>query len=208
MSQSHFVVRPFPDNWPIPTGCTGRILVAGLAQGHEAYYLIDFGARLTRLCLVLDSGYSQQMQAWLEQHLPLDALPYGVLTHEALLPNFIQPHEALSVADGRVVVAMHNTSYMRVIDFEQQQIGAYPDATFRPVMLSATNSLNSAADTLYFASTSLHDRALRYADGVQELDTRILACDVDLTSPPEEVFALKKPTRPSMKFVLVAILTI
>lgn len=181
MSQEvRFSDMAFPQDWDVPSDCMGQLLVGGLEAGvREAYYLLDFDNHQVRYCSIDISAYAHGMTRFLESSIAAEHLPYGIRSHDSFVYNFAQPHEGLRLEDGRIVIGMHNASYFRELSFEQQHAGTFQsDAAFRPVMLSAQNSL-SADGTLYFyAQTSLEDRLRRYVDRSIPLRTQVSCANV------------------------------
>ena len=180
-----FSSRPFAQDWKLPSDLTGRILVSGYHLGkHECYYVIDFDRRVVDNCTIDISGYVADMADYLRRNLALEHLPYGGRSHEAAVYNFVQPHEGLALKDGRVVVAMHNSSYAREIDFSQRQVGQFSEeGRFVPQMLSATHSLDETGDHLLYAVTDMDQRMQMYRGERSTLDTGAFCVDTNWRAP-------------------------
>lgn len=172
----------FPAAWDVPAACRGRILVGGLARGNrEAYYLIDFNRRAVASCEIDVSSYSAAMASYLRDRVPAEHLPYGLRDHAAVVPSYVQPHEGLELPDGRIAFALHNAGFLRELAFADRHVGSYPrDHEFAPVMLSATNSLDSARERLVFAESDLDARLQRYIDRRTPVPTRVRSVDASL----------------------------
>lgn len=172
---SHYEERSFPSDWGVPQDCRGRIFVGGLSpENAEAYYLLDFDRR--RIChwSITVDGYAREMAGYMQARMAAASLPYGIRHFLELTPNFLQPHEALELADGTIVVAMHNAGYMRILRTGESTAGAFPDGgRFAPVMLSATNSLSRDGGRLVYARWSLDDRIALYSGERQTIDVEI-----------------------------------
>jgi hypothetical protein len=75
---------------------------------------------------------------------------------------------------------MHNASYMRVIDFDQKYVSHFSSADeFTPEMLSATNSINGIKKSIFFSSTDMDQRILKYKGSNIDLDTVVYRLCVD-----------------------------
>ena len=173
---AQFRSQEFPASWEVPPDVRGRILVGGLDSNRESYYLLDFDCRRILNCTVDESRYRQAFSAYLRDKVPLHKLPYGSVSHDAAVMNFLQPHEGLQLRDGRALVALHNASFIREIDFEQRNathLGG--NQGFVPQMLSATNSLDASGERYYYAVTDMDQRLQVYRDGPAPLDTRLLS---------------------------------
>jgi hypothetical protein len=179
-TEVQFAQLNFPGDWSVPADCTGQLLVGGLDGGvAESYYLLDFDNRLIRHCAIDVSRYARAMTAFLQDNVSAEHLPYGIRSHDAVVYNFTQPHEGLMLRDGRIIVGMHNASYMREISFDQKHVSTYQSPEeFRPLMLSAQNSLDATGDTLFYSETNFADRLQRYTDRRCELRTTVKCVDV------------------------------
>lgn len=177
--RASFSEVPFAEAWDVPAACRGRILVGGLGRDNcEAYYLIDFNRRVVASCEIDVRGYSAAMAGYLRGRVRAEHLPYGLREHHAVVPAYVQPHEGLELPDGRVAFALHNAGYLRELHFGDRHASSYPrEPEFVPIMLSATNSLDAAGETLFYAETELDARLRRYADRSTPLPTRVRAVD-------------------------------
>lgn len=170
-----FTSRPLPTEWNIPTRLTGRILVGGLYEWRdECYYIIDFDNRIIRNCRIEVSDYVKEMAQFFEKTLSVGDLPYGSRSHRDAVFHFVQPHEGFCLTNGVVVVAMHNASYMRLIDFEKEEVSHFSHANgFSTEMLSATNSMNKSMDSIFYSVTDMEQRVRKYKGQAKNLDTQV-----------------------------------
>ncbi|MDC6382022.1 hypothetical protein BW687_017785 [Pseudomonas graminis] len=178
-----FSAKKFPDIWQVPKDLTGKLFIGGLKDGAECYYQIDFGQRVINSCIVDVGGYVSEFSRFIEANLKSARYPYGCTTSEELAYSFVAPHEALSLPDGRVVVAMHNCSFAREIDFGQQQVGSISEhSSFTPTMMSAQNSLDRATGDYLYAMTDMVQRFRSYGGDQLELDTELYSLPTNWSS--------------------------
>lgn len=177
-----FDTAEFPADWRVPDDCDGELLVAGLSpQGGELYYLVDFGRRQLKRLEVSVQGYAEKLTAYWRDRLDAQHLPYGMREFTQVPPNFLQPHEGLRLANGTIAMAMHNCGYIRLIRFDDAEVGNFPgDGWFEPTMYSATNSVSADTGRLYFAEWSLDDRLRRYSDKEHRFECRVKSLDETL----------------------------
>ncbi|MFJ4388687.1 hypothetical protein [Pseudomonas soli] len=181
---AHFDERPFPSDWHLPDDLTGRIFIGGLRENRECYYLIDFAQKLIKSCIVQVDSYVSALSGYIEKQLVPDQYPYACGSSNAVAYCFVQPHEALELEDGRVVVGMHNCSYAREIEFSQRHVGHVSEQDgFVPRMMSAQNSLDRDTGEYLYTMTDMQQRLRAYGAGPQELDTELYALDTCWQSP-------------------------
>lgn len=181
---AQFDEKPFPSHWHLPEDLTGRIFIGGLWENRECYYLIDFAQKLIKSCAVQVDSYVSALSGYIEKHLAPDQYPYACGSSKAVAYCFVQPHEALELSDGRVVVGMHNCSYAREIDFSQHHVGHVSEHNdFIPRMMSAQNSLDRDTGEYLYTMTDMQQRLRAYGTGPQELDSELYALDTGWKSP-------------------------
>lgn len=179
-----FTSRNFPSDWDIPNDVTGRIIVGGLHEWRaECYYLIDFDRRVIQNCTIEISDYVNAMGDFFSKTISIENLPYASRSYREAAYNFVQPHEGLCLKSGTIVYAMHNASYMRIVDFDQKIVSHFSNSNvFIPEMLSATNSLSRSGDCISYSVTNMEQRASKYNGVDIDLDTSIFDVDVNFSS--------------------------
>ncbi|NUN04303.1 MAG: hypothetical protein HUU57_00960 [Bdellovibrio sp.] len=178
-----FAEIPFPKEWSIPEDCTGRILISGQGKStYETHYLLDFSKRQILCCQINVDNYINELISYLKDRLPLQNLPFGATHFEVFAASFMQPHEGLETEDGRILVALHDTNFLRVINFETRHVGRYPEHNFfSPTIMSQTNSLDAKGENLFYSETSLDARIQSLIDGSPIL-TKVFEVGIDFKS--------------------------
>lgn len=173
----------FPDNWVLPNDLEGRVLVGGVAPDvQEQYFLLDFGSKTIDHCSVNVSEYATSMERYLKSRISLDALPYGHSTHLDFAKDFLCPHEGLETAEGEIVISMNNAPYMRRIDFSREVASTYSKfSAFHPIAYSATNSLSSNRERIFFAECDFEKRVQQFCDSATLIPTVIMSCKTDFS---------------------------
>jgi hypothetical protein len=159
-----FEKRPIPCDWNTPCDCTAELLIGGISScGNELYYLINTKELFINRCEIENTEYRTEYAKYLSTKMKVTDLPYGVSSFENIILAYLQPHEGLKLPDGRIVIAMHNADYIRIINFEDEWAGNYPNEDhFTPQIYSATNSFSKLQRKLYFAQWNLDERIARY----------------------------------------------
>lgn len=174
-----FTSANFSETWDIPEGLSGAILSSGIdKEFNETYYLIDFANRVIHNCRINISNYYGRFQAYFEERMDAEYLPYGQTAFGTMPMNFLQPHEGLySPRTDQIIVAMHNGPYLRLIDFKDKYVSKYPESD-QPVgeMLSATNSIDDEGN-YYLAVSALDQRIEKYKGNREEIDTEVFKVD-------------------------------
>ncbi|SFS07505.1 hypothetical protein [Anaeromicropila populeti] len=180
------------DSWEIPEDCKMKILVGGLdKQNNEVYYLINFSAHAIDKCTIDTEEYRNEYAAYLESKMEIRDLPYGSTSCQGLMGAFVQPHEGMQLKDGTIAVAMHNCDYIRLLDFEQNKVSHYPPIEhYHPIVYSATNSLSSDKNTLYFAEWNMDERIARYKGADKKIDLRLKSINYKLDENTEKDIAV------------------
>ncbi|KRP67563.1 hypothetical protein [Pseudomonas orientalis] len=181
---AEFFEKNFPTDWTIPADLTGRVFIAGLRENKECYYLVDFAQRTIKSCVVSIDDYIATFSKYIEQNLSNSNFPYACKSSTAVAFSFVQPHEGFELADGRVVVGMHNCSYAREIDFSQQQVGHMSEQdAFIPRMMSAQNSLDRVNGEYLYTMTDMQQRLRVYGGEKLELETELYSVDTAWNKP-------------------------
>lgn len=155
---------------PLLSELCDELLIPGiLADGTEIYYIINFRRfEVTRIA-VNNSQERLSLATKLKSGVSEKHLPYGVNNHYDFTTSWIQPHEGLWLDGERIMIAMHNCSFYRIINLSERTIYT---KTINNAMTSATNCRSK--DKIYYTETDMLSRISNMESEYSPLLTKVI----------------------------------
>jgi hypothetical protein len=152
------------------------LLIPGLsADGiHERYHFIDLDTGKANTVEIDIGDLRERQLAVLRAELPADRLPYGLTTHEQLLPYLLHPHSFTQLTDGEIVVGFKQAPYLRHLDRtgKSSLIWAGDDGDFSRIASSTNDEL--APNVICLVTVDASRRYARYRDGTGDIPGDLL----------------------------------
>lgn len=147
-----------------------QLLIPGiLADGTEIYYIINFENYDVIRIAVNNTHERVSLATKLKSGVSEKHLPYGVNNHYDFTTSWIQPHEGLWLDDKRIMIAMHNCSFYRIINLSEHTVYT---TTINDVMTSATNCLSKGK--IYYTETDMLSRMRNMESEFSPLLTKVI----------------------------------